>query len=455
MANAGDFLSSVYELLAKTFSMANSPDLYLQMSWPGISLSPADFKRTDNPSEPYDASCAEETVSMLANIAPSCSGVQFSNSGYEIDDLYQILILGAMIQGGDPNSMATNPAYKLFSDAQYELAQAQRGSLRDPSVLYLPCKATPVDWYSEAAAQYWPTLSLSATQVKPANPSSTFMQRGGQKLISKGLLQTLPPVRELPAIKGQLDLQLKARSRRTDLPRPLTAGATLRPIDVASTRAISAATATRSTPRALSLHDGEVARNLVSVSADPAFKKLLHPTPLASRLGSLDRLNIDPRKLDVLPGKSVALRDRLLVRDLLSQQLNPVPISPATEGFSVSFKYCMVNLTRSWLKLALLNTKNWYLFGTTGGEYSRGSLDNNPGMFPMLSTSFIAIRDLVIKANWSPQDLDAAKQAKYLGPFDIGSGSISQNTITAKGLQIIAWQSRLTPMLPPLSAPSG
>lgn len=76
-------------------------------------------------------------------------------------------------------------------------------------------------------------------------------------------------------------------------------------------------------------------------------------------------------------------------------------------------------------------------------------------MFPMLPTAFIAIRDLVIKANWSQPDLQAVKQAKFLGPFDISNGSINQNTITAKGLQIVAWQSRLTPLLPPLSSPSS
>jgi len=455
MANAGDFLSSVYELLAKTFSMSTSPDLYLQMSWPGISLSPADFKLTDNPSDPYDPNCAEETLSMLANIAPTCSGVQFANSGFEIDDLYQIIILGAMIQGGDPNNMVANPAYKLFSDAQYELSQAQRGSLRDPSVMYLPCKATPVDWYSESAAQYWPTLSLASTQVKPASPSSPFMLKGGKQLIDKGLLQTIPPHRDAAAVKQQLKSQLSARVTRFESLRATPTTLSSRPLELARTRALAAATVSRTTPRTLSIHDNEVARRLVTLSADPAFKKTLRPSPLASRVGSLDRLSIDANKLDLLPNKAVALRDKLLLRDLLSEQLTSAPISNATDGFSVSFKYCMVNLTRSWLKLALLNTKNWYLYGTQSGEYSQGRLDNNPGMFPMLPTAFIAIRDLVIKANWSQPDLQAVKQAKFLGPFDISNGSINQNTITAKGLQIVAWQSRLTPLLPPLSSPSS
>ncbi len=458
MANAADFLNSVYELLAKTFSVGTTPDLYLQMGWPGISLGPSDFKLTDGANDPYDPACAEETVSMLANIAPACSAVNFANSGYEIDDLYQILILGAMIQGGDPANMLANPAYKLFSDAQYELAQAQRGSLRDPNLFYLPCKATPVDWYREASAQYWPTLSLSSSEVKPASNSSPFMRLGGRQLIEKGLLQTLPAQREAPQLRTRLSTGLSARiSRPPTLRSPVATApaAGLRPLDLARSLTPTAAGPVARLPtRALSISDAEVGRRLKALVAEPAFKKGLHPTKVAARIGSLDRIPIDANKLDVLPARSVVLKDKLLVRELLNEQLTPTPVSAATSGFSISFKYCMVNLTRSWLKLALLNTKNWYLYGTAAGEYSNGQVENNPGMFPMISTSFIAIRDLVIKANWSQSDMTALKQAKFLGPFDIGGGTINQNTIEARGLQIIAWQSRLTPTLPPLSAPS-
>ena len=134
MANATDLLSSVYELLSKSLGMSASSDQYLQLSWPGIGLSPADFKRQDNPSGGYDAAVAQETFSVLANIAPTCNALKFENSGFEIDDLYQILISGAVIQNSDPASLNANPAYKLFSDAQYELSQAQRGNSQDPSL---------------------------------------------------------------------------------------------------------------------------------------------------------------------------------------------------------------------------------------------------------------------------------------------------------------------------------
>lgn len=112
-----------------------------------------------------------------------------------------------------------------------------------------------------------------------------------------------------------------------------------------------------------------------------------------------------------------------------------------------------MNIDRPWLKLALLSTKNWWMFDTPAGEYATGSADSNPGMFPLLGTSFIAIRDLKISANWSQEDRNNLGNAASFGPFDLRDGTVNNNTIEVKGLQIIAWISRLMPKLPPLSPP--
>lgn len=448
MANATDLLSSVYDLLAKSLGISASPDQCLQLSWPGIALSAADFKRQDNPNGGYDAAVAQETFSVLANIAPTCNALKFENSGFEIDDLYQILISGAMIQSSDPGSPGVNPAYKLFSDAQYELTQAQRGNTQDPSLFYYPSKATPTDWYTESSALGWSTISVSSSQVTPPNPDSSFIRFGGKELVEKGLMRMIPASRDLPQIKQLLQSQLGARIRRFETMKPAPALLTPRSLSTASSLRASD-TSSRVVPR----KPLASARSSIELSATPLKKSAARPMLLASKLGSIDHLSIEPKTYELLPPKAMRLNEKLLLRGLLIEQLASVPVSSTTQGFSISFKYCLVNITRSWLKSALINTKNWYMFGTTAGEYSQGRLDNNPGMFPLLTSSFVAIRDLKISANWSPQDLHNAVAAKSFGPFDISAGSINQNTIEAKGLQIIAWQSRLMPVLPPLSPP--
>jgi len=75
MANVTDLLSTFDDLLSKTISP--SPGHYLQFGWPGISLNPADFKPAGTPTGAYDPVCAEETFSLVANIAPVCNALAF------------------------------------------------------------------------------------------------------------------------------------------------------------------------------------------------------------------------------------------------------------------------------------------------------------------------------------------------------------------------------------------
>ena len=77
MANTTDFISAVYDQLAKFLAVDASTSNLLQMAWPGYSLSPTDFRRTDAPNGPYDADVARETFSSLANIVPTLSKARF------------------------------------------------------------------------------------------------------------------------------------------------------------------------------------------------------------------------------------------------------------------------------------------------------------------------------------------------------------------------------------------
>ena len=92
------------------------------------------------------------------------------------------------------------------------------------------------------------------------------------------------------------------------------------------------------------------------------------------------------------------------------------------------------------------------MFNTLAHEYSTGTIDNNPGAFPLLPIAFVAIRDLRISANWSNEDRAGMGNAASFGFFDLKGGAFTQDTYEVKGLQIVAWLSRATPPLPPLAA---
>jgi hypothetical protein len=455
MPNATDFISKVYDNLRATFSINNTSDTILQMCWPGFQLSPADFKNQGMPDGSYDPNVATETFSALCNIAPTMNRLTFENSGCEIDDLYQILIASAIPDGTTPDNILSNPIYKLFSDAQFEFANAARGSADGGVTNYYPCKATPSDWYNEASAQFWPSINIGATQVQPATQNSPFIKMGGQKIIDKGLFR-VKPESNLDSFKIFKDNLINRRNifeNLLSLQNQSLQNANLKNLStplISNSKLALSVTEKENKLVALSALDNRVITNFKKINATTAFtSKSIPRIPFEANLNS----ELITNNNTFLPPKreTLGISKYITLNQLVSQELPSKAISKDTSGFNISFKYSRVNIDRQWLKFALLNLKNWYIIGTSSGQYSSGNLDSNTGLFPLLPIAFIAIRDLKITADWSSQDLDTIQQSASIGPFDIQNNSINQNTIEVKGLQIIAWISKATPLLPPLS----
>lgn len=459
MANTVDFIGAVYDELSKLLNITDAnPSVVMQMAWPGFALSPQDFKPASAPDGPYDPQTARETFSHLANIAPTLSKTYFQNSGMEVDDLYEILVTGAIPNGSTPDDVNVNPMYKLFADSQYEFLQARTGSSSDPNSFYYPCLATPANWYDEAAAQFWPTLNMQSGAIKPPAPDSQFVKAGGPTLVKQGVWK-LRPFDNLKADTIKLEAkQVVARKQLINLPKtavPLTV--------VHKPLGLQAAAALKGVPAAAhiaaGLHINPVltatpvfAANLASVKAQSLFNQKIVPQnaygrfKLASQIQALD---LTRKQLNL---GQIGLLNRFHLTNLVNEEL-PTKPAGSSDNFSISFKYCRVNIDRGWLKLAMLKMKNWYMYGTRMGEYSNGSNNDNPGMFPLLPTSFIVIRDLKITANWSNDDLQNLGQATALGFFDIRDSTMNQNTLEVKGLQVLCWVSTVMPQLPPSPPP--
>ncbi|WP_186756317.1 hypothetical protein [Echinicola salinicaeni] len=144
-------------------------------------------------------------------------------------------------------------------------------------------------------------------------------------------------------------------------------------------------------------------------------------------------------------------------------------MSSDTKNLKVSFKFCKVDIDRPWYNHLLYSMKGWNL----GEAYEPGGLSdgtreqplNTP--FPLLPTSFIAVRDVKISADFSHEDSSLVESKLSTsasfgwGPFSI-SGSYSHgstdkkfnssfdgSTISNDGLQIIGWINELVPFAPP------
>lgn len=144
-------------------------------------------------------------------------------------------------------------------------------------------------------------------------------------------------------------------------------------------------------------------------------------------------------------------------------------MSSDTKNLSVSFKFCRVQIDRPWFNNLLFSMKGWSL----GNAYAASGLSNGTKdqalntPLPMISNSFIAVRDVKISADFSHEDssLVTSKLSTSAsfgwGPFAI-SGSYSHgsedknfnsnfdgSTISNDGLQIIGWINTITPSCPP------
>ena len=452
MANATDFIASVYDTLATSFNMSAAPDsLFLQMAWPGISISSEDCKDATGK---YNANLAEELFSSLANIIPVMNKSKYENSAYSIDDIYDIIISSARPNGVPDAGIETNPLFKLFADAQYEFLISEKGSVKDPMETYHKSIATPSNWYDEAATAYWTSINIQSSQVKPVDSNPLFAKYNGAKLLEGGVIKLKStPVNAAvlsAALTQTISKQITLESKKTK-----SNTFTISPNLLKSSSQIvfnKMNTATAARPSLIlnnSFKNKLVTTNLKNTVLRPIPTTTFEKNKTV--FSSINIQNINVNKLMVKP-KIYSAKQAILLNDLLIKDL-PTQKSVGSDGFSISFKFCRVNIDRPWLNLALLSSKNWNIYGTNIGEYSTGTADNNLGIFPLLPTSFILISNVAITANWSATDKDNLENAVSFGPFDVRNGSFNQNTLEIKGMQIIGCLSKLTPILAPTASP--
>jgi hypothetical protein len=77
-----NLISSLYDILVQTMSLSSMPGTYFQFAWPAIGLSAADFKLTAT--GPDDANAAEETFSLLCNMASTVNPLRFRRAPIRI-----------------------------------------------------------------------------------------------------------------------------------------------------------------------------------------------------------------------------------------------------------------------------------------------------------------------------------------------------------------------------------
>jgi hypothetical protein len=145
-------------------------------------------------------------------------------------------------------------------------------------------------------------------------------------------------------------------------------------------------------------------------------------------------------------------------------------MSKETSDLTARFKYARVTIVRPWLNFLLFGVNGWSTqsYPQVGG-LSNGTKNQPTALFPLLPTSFVAVRNLEISAKWGKEDMNAIQKSLSTkasfgwGPFSV-SGSYSKSsssknfasefdgtTLSNPGLQIIGWVCSVVPNSPPKS----
>ena len=150
---------------------------------------------------------------------------------------------------------------------------------------------------------------------------------------------------------------------------------------------------------------------------------------------------------DVLPRiSSFPFRERMEIQSALATGAPTAPV--AISNVTISFDYCVVNITRAWLHDAFINNTSWRIPTQDKGELSA----NDGHGLPALPVGFVAIKSLSIQAPWSNEDITNLEQSVQFGAFTIAS-KVVNGAIGHEGIQIIGWMLQNMPALPPNAAP--
>ena len=427
-------IQSIYDTVFSSFvypPRAGQPntqrEIVLSLEWPGQQIDISQYANPWLPQNPTGSQFATEMFSTLVDAVPLLDAV-YVDSGVTVEELYEF-VLGAVATPlpADANGeVPANPVNTTLQNARQIFEQSKLASALHPALSYRASYASPTNWYDEAASQSWTQITINANQTQTM-PNSPFVRTGGLKRAKDGLWK-LPERVVKPDILVKNDVIKQVSIRPDVLSQAVLSNKTLVNLQVLKPAMMRSLMAQPMMSRSILQ-----AQTLQQITPNPLLVKRIRPE-------LLDKVDL------------VAVKDQ--------------NIDQQTKDLQISFRCCRVNVNRPWLMKSLLDVKGWTLPGQAPGSLSTGTLENNTGSFPLLPISFIAIRDLKIRANWSKQDAERAARATStqetvgFGPFAL-SGSYAESgkvytssfdgiTLSASGLQILGWISLVLPFTPPV-----
>ncbi|WP_282132774.1 hypothetical protein [Cellulophaga baltica] len=443
MDNVRDFFSEQYEGVEKSNS-------FLSFEALGTMIDPDDFK---DENEEISEIKATEQLSILGDRLPEIDDIFLTNTS-RLSSIYEILIRRVGFYGENIKADDVSPYLTIFAeakkDAEFKYNEAVKASIERPEGNYLPVYGTPNKWY-DPEGSFWQTKTFSETENKatPAPKSSSIKKTAvpflwktnlvaNSAALSTSIIQEvkLKPILHSKPIKVNMATVASPIAARVKIKK--------RPFAIGGTKRVVRARPGRTTTVVPSRRGGTV-RVRRGTSLKPT-----KPIPVkAAQVKSVAAWS----SLAVLKHLDIAERTKMTSQ---IAHHNTAPQEPVrSNGFEMSFDYCIVNLERSWFDTTMFHcSKLWYGYTMEESYFSTGTKDEaNSGALKCIPTAMILIKNLKLKAAWTNEDIHNAKNSIGLGIFNLSESTFSDNELTNSGMQIIGWMCEVLPKLPENSDP--
>lgn len=428
--NTGDLMEKVYDLFSGIYAATAGDGAFLAFEKLGVPITPGMFKLQPTDTT-FSSALAVERLSEIGNAVLEIEGDAVRRSNRTVPAITELMLTQSMPSSSDANAMASLGKAKTTASQAFDVTL---GSM-DGMFRFHPIYASPVNWYDPTVSDNW----TAHTMGKQEGPPPTVAPPPPQRRIRLDR----PTWRVVPK-----DIQ-------PDLSQPNS-----------RTNPIYAALATS--------EQGAPVRNSTADAAQSSVRRQMftvgRPAPTIAPQQRKSFPSGFLGKLAMAAGSAIASQPdstsaasilknagiKMIAEATTHVDANTTSRPVSTENIDMSFEHCVVTLHRPWWPEVFLMLKHWFVPGYECAEFSDGSGSEDSGLLPVLTSGFVAIRNLRISSKWSSDDLQAVQGSASFGPFslvgrtyDAGTG-----TLTAPGIQIIGWFCEALPILPPDSDPA-
>jgi hypothetical protein len=396
---------------------------------------------------------AIEQFSTLANKLPMLEDDTIvGHSSRTADGLYEVIIFSAKSL---PDSDSTS-FDRFRSHAEKEFDTSKKPPLLNTGQSYRPAVAAPPNWCAPQDPGGWTHKSFtrtetSSTTTETGNPRPRPRPKVPLRAWDMRVLQAdIAPALESPAAVERLMPQLTLRAQ--------AAGATPGTLKMHSLALASERLRVSAQPEQAGFMRAQLAPAALAPAAFKPQAAFTAPRLNAAAAGAvlrkrplLDQLEpgVQPPasaplipRADVLAAQTAVLNDAASTQDVTSQSI------------TVSFDYCLVDITRSWISDEFFTLKNWYMEGYQQGELASGT-GTGGKPFEVLPAAAILVRNLTIKADWSEENRTSLETTLGFGPFSLQGRTYRKETgeLLQPGMQLVAWVFEPMPTIPPKGDP--